>query len=187
MEQIAVRPHLDADGRAWQDRQFGAPMTLTDHVEASTGVRLGDVSQFETGRSRRELVSPRRPARFGDPDADPEDETWHHLPAATARTAEALASVSREDPYLLAAGERAVRHLVVFQPGVPVLLARVRGGPGLAEDGHRVGGQRGCVAAAVAGLAAWCAAWVPPHPAIASTAIAAAVMVPYFTMIIFSC
>jgi hypothetical protein len=29
MEQIAVRPHLDADGRAWQDRQFGAPMTLT--------------------------------------------------------------------------------------------------------------------------------------------------------------
>jgi hypothetical protein len=43
MEQIALRPHLDEDGRGWHDRQFGSRMSLVDHLEAASGVRLGDV------------------------------------------------------------------------------------------------------------------------------------------------
>jgi len=62
----------------------------TDHVEAATGIRLGDVSLLETGRARREVAAVQRPQVFGDPD-DP-DAMPLPFPAATARTAAALAA-----------------------------------------------------------------------------------------------
>jgi hypothetical protein len=65
-------------------------MTLTDHIEAATGIRLGDVSAFETGRTRREVAAVQRPQVFGDPD-DP-DAMPLGIPASTARTAAALAA-----------------------------------------------------------------------------------------------
>ena len=68
----AVRPAFDASGRLWADRRHQSPMSMTDHIEAATGQRLGDVSLFETGRPRRELASPQRQARYGDLD-DPDD------------------------------------------------------------------------------------------------------------------
>jgi hypothetical protein len=90
LEMRAMRPHLGEDGQPWLDRQFGAPMTLTDHIEAASGIRLGDVSPFETGRTRREVAAVQRPQVFGDPD-DP-DAMPLPVAASTARTAAALAA-----------------------------------------------------------------------------------------------
>jgi hypothetical protein len=94
LERIALQPHLGDDGRVWHDRQFGSPMTLTDHIEASTGIRLGDKSLWERDLrdargNRREVAQVQRPQVFGDPD----DADALPLPvaASTARTAEALA------------------------------------------------------------------------------------------------
>src|SRR5689334_13724514 len=88
---IAVRPHLDEDGLPWIDQEFGAPMTLTDHIEALTGQRLGDASLWEAHRGqRRELASPARPQVYGDPD-DP-DAIPLPFPASTAATVAALAA-----------------------------------------------------------------------------------------------
>ncbi len=53
LELTALRPYLDADGRAWLDQRFGSPMSLTDHVEAATGVGLGDASLWESHRGHR--------------------------------------------------------------------------------------------------------------------------------------
>lgn len=84
----AHRPHLGEDGMPWLDQEYGSPMTLTDHIEAATGVRLGDASLWEAHRGqRRPLAQPQRPAAFGDPDAIPLP-----FPAHTAVTAAALAA-----------------------------------------------------------------------------------------------
>jgi hypothetical protein len=64
-------------------------MTLTDHIEAATGVRLGDAEPYRV-RPRRELITAARPQVWGDPD-DP-DAVPLPFPAATARTAAALAA-----------------------------------------------------------------------------------------------
>ena len=90
MERTAHRPYMDESGQVWYDQQFGSAMSLVDHVEASTGIRLGDVSPFETGRARREVAQVQRPQVFGDPD-DP-DGMPLGIPASTARTAAALAA-----------------------------------------------------------------------------------------------
>jgi len=90
LEMIAHRPFLGEDGQVWFDQQFGSPMTLLDHIEAASGIRLGDASLFETGRTRREVAAVQRPQVFGDPD-DP-DNMPLGIPAGTARTAAALAA-----------------------------------------------------------------------------------------------
>jgi hypothetical protein len=64
LEQIAHRPHLGPDGQPTFDRQYGAPMSVLDHIEAATGQRLGDVGLFERGRPRRELVAPLRTSPY---------------------------------------------------------------------------------------------------------------------------
>lgn len=65
-------------------------MSLTDHLEAMTGIRQGDVGLFETGRTRREVAQVQRPYVLGDPD-DP-DAIPADIPAHTARLAAALAA-----------------------------------------------------------------------------------------------
>lgn len=92
LEQLVMRPYLGEDGQPWLDQEYGSPMTLTDHLEAASGIRLGDVGLFETGRSRREVAQVQRPQVFGDPD-DP-DAMPLDIPADTARTAAALAAQS---------------------------------------------------------------------------------------------
>lgn len=75
---IALRPHIGADGQVTFDRRFGSPMTLTDHIEAATGQRLGDASLWESHRGqRRELAAPLRTSPY---------------PAVTVATATALAA-----------------------------------------------------------------------------------------------
>jgi hypothetical protein len=89
LEMMAMRPHLGPDGQPWLDQEYGAPMTLTGHIEALTGVRLGDASLLESHRGqRRPLAQPQRPQVFGDPD-DP-DAAPQPFPADTARSAAAL-------------------------------------------------------------------------------------------------
>ena len=106
LEMRAHRPHLAEDGEPWIDARFGSPMTLTDHIEAATGVRLGDASLWESHRGqRRELVTPARPQVFGDPD-DP-DGMPLGVPAATARTAAALAAQGGIETTADHAGQRA--------------------------------------------------------------------------------
>ncbi len=92
MERIAHRPHLDENGRTWQDPEYGSHMSLLDHLESMTGQRLGDVGLFETGRSKRQVVQAKRSQVFGDPD-DP-DAMPLEVSASTARTAERLARQS---------------------------------------------------------------------------------------------
>jgi hypothetical protein len=91
LELAAMRPFAGANGRAWLDQQYGSPMSLTDHIEAATGQRLADASLWESHRGhRRELASPARPATLGDPDNP--DAISQAIPAATARTAAAMAA-----------------------------------------------------------------------------------------------
>jgi len=92
MERIAHRPYADADGRVWADAEFGAPMSLVDHVEASLGVRLADKSLFETGRSKRQVAQVARPAVYGDPDTPGSGQRFS---AATMATAQRLADASK--------------------------------------------------------------------------------------------
>ena len=75
----------DSSGRAWADQE-GQPMNLTDHIEAATGQRLAGGSLFESGYGHRELVSPQRQARYGDP-SDP-DDPGTDLPDISALTAQ---------------------------------------------------------------------------------------------------
>lgn len=89
MRQWAHQGFADADGRVWEDSQHGSPMALLDHIEHQSGVRLGDVSPYTPG-NRRELVSPQRTVRFGNPD-DP-DDIPAGFSAATSRTAAAVAA-----------------------------------------------------------------------------------------------
>jgi hypothetical protein len=88
MQLKAHRPLLDEDGQPWLDARYGSPMTATDHVEALTGQRQGDVDPYRV-RPRRELITAARRAVFGDPD-DP-DGLPLPVSASTARTAAALA------------------------------------------------------------------------------------------------
>jgi hypothetical protein len=88
MADLAQRPWMDADGRVWQDREHGSNMTLLDHMEAMTGIRLGDANPYAV-RPRRDVTQVQRPVVLGDPD-------FPHIapvavPAGTARTAELLA------------------------------------------------------------------------------------------------
>ncbi len=92
MERIAHRPYADADGRVWADAEFGAPMSLLDHVEASLGIRLGDKSLFETGRARREVAQVSRQQVWGDPDTPGSGKPFS---ASTRRIAQALADSSK--------------------------------------------------------------------------------------------
>jgi hypothetical protein len=91
MKQIAQRPYADANGRIWADAESGAPMSLLDHAEASLGIRLGDKSLFESGRSKREVVQARRTPVYGDPDTG----SGQPFAASTMRTAQALADASK--------------------------------------------------------------------------------------------
>jgi hypothetical protein len=95
LEMTALRPLLAEDGQPWLDARFGSPMSATDHIEALSGVRLGDASLFESHRGhRRELVSQARQQVFGDPD-DP-DAIPLPFPAQTARTVAALAALAAQ-------------------------------------------------------------------------------------------
>jgi hypothetical protein len=85
---LASQPWADQHGRTWAD-QFGRPVTLTGHVEAATGERLGHGVQFETGAGRPDVVSPQRQARFGDPSADPGEDPGGGVPPETAAVAAA--------------------------------------------------------------------------------------------------
>jgi hypothetical protein len=63
-------------------------MTMKDHMEELTGVRLGDASPFDPN-PRRDLVRAARPLVIGDP-SDP-DATGHGIPRSAAATAAAWA------------------------------------------------------------------------------------------------
>lgn len=89
MADLAQRPHLDEYGLPWIDAEFGSAMTLTDHIEAATGIRLGDAAPYAV-RPRRELITAARPQVYGDPD-DP-DAVPLPFPEDTMATAAALAA-----------------------------------------------------------------------------------------------
>lgn len=108
-ERKAMSPVTDSRGLEWRDAQYGSPMTMTDHIEALTGQRLGDADPYSV-RPRRELVSPARPAVYGDPD-DPHAAPGG-IPGSTAATAAALA---RQIGVRTAADTRADREAAVRQ------------------------------------------------------------------------
>jgi hypothetical protein len=103
MADLAHRPHLDEDGLPWIDAEFGSMMTLTDHVEAMTGIRLGDADPYAV-RPRRELIAAARTQVWGDPD-DP-DSVPMPFSADTAATAAALAAQSGISTYASTAPQR---------------------------------------------------------------------------------
>jgi hypothetical protein len=103
MADLAQRPHLDEYGLPWIDQEFGSAMTLTDHIEAQTGIRLGDADPYAV-RPRRELIAAARPQVWGDPD-DP-DNVPMPFPASTGATAAALAAQAGISTYASTAPQR---------------------------------------------------------------------------------
>ena len=79
----AMSPLADARGLVWRDQQHDSPMTATNHIEAASGVRLGDASPDAPG-PHRELIQPARPPVFSDV-GDP-DDLGHGVPSSTRAT-----------------------------------------------------------------------------------------------------
>ena len=72
LEQLAHRPYLGEDGEPWLDRQFGSPMTLTDHLGGRQRHPAWAMSpSSRPAATRREVAQVQRPQVFGDPD-DPD-------------------------------------------------------------------------------------------------------------------
>jgi hypothetical protein len=68
-DETAGQPFEDSRGQTWLS-QHGEAMTLLDHVEAATGIKVGD-GLWSTGTSQRETIVAQRVLRWGDPD-DPD-------------------------------------------------------------------------------------------------------------------
>jgi len=86
----ALQGFADSTGRFWRD-QYGSPATMTDFIEAGSGIRLADADPY-SARPRRELARIERPVVYGDPDTP---GSGRPFPAATMRTAQRLADASR--------------------------------------------------------------------------------------------
>jgi hypothetical protein len=142
---LASQPFTDSQGRTWQD-QRGDPVTLTGHVEAASGERLGGGAAFETGYGKRGLISPQRQARFGDYD-DPADRGTapSHETAAVVGLAAEQMGLSRQSHAFERGMARLADHALRRPGGSQRVHPDFGGAESPRERRERISAERGAV------------------------------------------